>query len=303
MDPSIVFPVPGATLRGSVQVFDWDLGGIPIEGSWLYAGTVPGGTQHGAKFVGADTLASLGDLPTDGSPVFVRIWYQTRDQWLRLDATYTAAGEPAQPFVTDPAQSGDQLDGESHTFEWDFNGLIVESSWLYVGSEAGASDYAAQLTGSTTEATINRLPTDEDPNLATTIHVRLYFKVGGSWYFTDDQFKAGQIPVPDRDTLTRELQGLVGTTADGIVGPQTKSALNRNWLGRPESFDPSFAQRFTNDAALVTWVQRRMNTRGRLGLELDGQFDRVTESAVVDHLDRGGVVAAESFLALLEPGG
>ena len=302
MNGAIISPTPGATFRGSIQVFDWDLGGIPIESSWLYAGTAPGGTQHGFRFVGADTLASLGDLPTDGSTVFVRVWYLSGGQWSHLDQTYTAATEAAEPFLISPARTGDQLDGESHRFEWDFNNLPVEASWLYVGSEVGASDYAAQFTGTATTATISRIPTDEGPSDNTQIHVRLYSKVGGSWYFVDDTFDAGHVAVPDKETLTKELQTLVETTADGVVGPQTRAALNQNWLGKPENFDPSFAARFINDSAVVTWVQRRINTRARLGLELNGSFDSATESAVVNHLARGGVVAAESFLALLEPG-
>ena len=42
---------------------------------------------------------------------------------------------------------------------------------------------------------------------------------------------------PDRDTLIRQLQTLVGTDADGIVGPLTLAALNRNWLGNDTSYD------------------------------------------------------------------
>lgn len=302
MPIGLVSPVPGSPLRGSIQVFDWDLGGIPIESSWLYAGSVAGGTQYGARSVGADTIASLDGLPTDGSTVFVRIWYRTGGEWLRLDESYSAADNPNEPLVTSPAQTDAPLDGETHTFKWDFVGLDVESSWLYIGTEVGASDYAAQFTGTASAVTINRLPTDEDPNVATPIHTRLYFKVGGSWYFVDQRFVAGRVAVPDRDTLARELQGLVGVTVDGDVGPQTRAALNQNWLGRSRSFDPSFAAKFTNSSELVTWVQRRMNTRARLGLTLNGRFDATTEAAVIAHLGRGGVVAAESFVALLEPG-
>ncbi len=296
-----VSPTPESTLRGSIEVFDWDLGGIPIETSWLYAGPSIGSSELAAKFVGATTLASLGDLPTDGSTVFLRVWYRTGGQWQSIDATYTAADEPVLPFFTSPGANGSLLDGESHTFEWDYNGLSVESSWLYLGSELGGSDYATRLTGSATSATVGQLPTDGDAAGSTAIDARLYFKVGGSWYHIDDQFQAGQLSMLDRDELTRELQGLVGTTADGLVGPQTQAALNRNWLGRPESFDPSFAERFTNDEDVVRWVQRRINERARLGLDVNGTFGVESETAVIDHLGKGGVVAAESFLTLLDP--
>ncbi len=295
MDPTFTFPNPGATLRGSIQIFRWDLGDIPLESAWLYAGSVQGGSQYGSRSIGSDTESSLGDLPTDGSTVFVRIWYKTGGRWLRIDEEYTAASDPALPGVTSPS-TGESFEGQTQRFAWTFNGLVVEASWLYVGSAQGGSDLAAVSTSTGTSTTVDGLPTDERD-----IFTRLYFRVAGWWYFVDDRFVAGALIIPDTDTLTRELQALVGETADGIVGPRTRAALNRNWLGRPQSFDPSFAARFVNDPDLVRWVQRRMNTRSGLGLPLTGTFDATTETAIADGLERGGVVAAESYLALLEP--
>jgi hypothetical protein len=296
MDPAITAPNPGATLRGSVQVFEWDLGGIPIESAWLYAGSSLGGSQYGSRFVGSDTETSVGNLPTDGSTVFVRLWYRVSGQWLRLDEEYVAAADAALPAITDPT-SGGRLDGQTHTFRWTFSGLAVEAAWLYVGSEVGGSDYAATFVGAATSTTVDGLPTDESD-----VFTRLYFRLAGWWYLVDDQFISGGLVIPDTDTLTRELQALIGVTADGDAGPRTRAALNRNWLGRAQSFDPSFAARFENSDDLIRWVQRRMNTRAGLGVTVSGNFDAATEAAVIEHLGRGGVVAVESYLTLLQPG-
>ena len=105
---------------------------------------------------------------------------------------------------------------------------------------------------------------------------------------------------PDRDTLIRQLQALVGTDADGIVGPLTIAALNRNWLGRDESFDPSVADTFVNNPRVVEWVQTRMNARDGFSLDVDGLFGPRTEAAAKTLLGRGGVITAESFLRLVE---
>ena len=105
---------------------------------------------------------------------------------------------------------------------------------------------------------------------------------------------------PDRDTLVRQLQRLVGVSADGIVGPRTIAALNRNWLGRDESFDSSVADTFTNNPRVIEWVQTGLNRRDGISLTVDGQFGPATEAAVVGLLDRGGVITAESFLQLVE---
>lgn len=291
----ITRPAPGATLDGVIQIFEWDLGGVPVEASWLYAGSSIGGSQYDKRSTGAFNTTSLGQLPTDGSTVHIRLWYRISGAWQFLDQPHLAADSPGLPQVVEPAD-GATLDGEAQTFRWDFAGYPVESSWLYVGSDVGGSDYAAARTDTSTSITVRGLPTDES-----TVHARLYFRIIGVWYHVDSQYQAGSVPLPTRDELTRELQRLVGVTADGIIGPLTRAALNRNWLGRSASFDPSFAVRFTNDDDVVRWAQRRLNTRGGLDLVVDGDFGEATEAATIEQLDRGGVVAAESFVSLLDP--
>ncbi len=105
---------------------------------------------------------------------------------------------------------------------------------------------------------------------------------------------------PGRDALTRELQRLVGVDDDGIVGDLTIAALNRNWVGRDESFDSSVADTFTNNPNVIAWIQRRVNSEDGFDLDIDGKFGPNTERGVKSVLDRRGVVAAESFLAFLE---
>ncbi len=288
-------PTPGETLDGAIQIFEWELGGIPVEFAWLYVGSQLGGSEYAARQVGAATVTSIGHLPTDGSAVFVRLWYRTGGQWLFFDERYIAASSSSLPFIVEPTP-GATLAGRNQTFSWDFDGGAVDGSWLYVGSSTGGSDIVATPTGTSTSTTISGLPTD-----GRTVHTRLYFKIGGAWYYVDDTFVAAMVPRPTRDELTRELQGLVGVTQDGIVGPNTRAALNRNWLGRVDGFDPSFAERFTNGPDVVRWVQRRINTRTGSELDLDGQYGPATESAVADELGKSGVVAAESFVALLDP--
>ncbi|MEM7323880.1 MAG: hypothetical protein AAF531_12405 [Actinomycetota bacterium] len=301
MDPRFVSPQPGSDLDGAIQVFTWDLGGIPVEFTWIYAGSSLGGSDYGRRQVGADTEASLGGLPVDGSTVFVRVWYKTPAEWLFIDATYPAAGSAGLPAFVSPV-SGGRLDGASHRFRWTPGALRVDRWWLYLGSEESGSDlgvFRVDTLGGVPQTefsvTVGGLPTDER-----TVHARLYYRTGESWYYSDHTFIAAPERVPTKEELTRELQQLVGVTADGDVGPITRAALNRNWLGRPASFDPSFAARFTNDPDLIRWVQGRVVARGGPDGGVSGVFDTATETAVVAHLDRGGVVAVESYLTLLD---
>lgn len=302
MDPRFLTPESGTTLDGSVQVFTWDLGGIPVDSTWLYAGSALGGADHARRQVGAATEGSLGDLPTDGSDVFVRVWYRSSGQWRSIDARYRAASSSGLPVFLSP-RSGGRLQGSTQTFRWSHGRLTVDTWWLYLGSDVGGSDFAAarvDVLGGARQTefatTVGGLPTDER-----TINARLYFLTGGSWYYLDETFSAAPEEQPTGDELTRELQRLVGVTADGVVGPRTRAALNRNWLGRPASFDPSFAARFTNTPALVRWVQGRVAAQGGPAARVTGVFNTDTEAAVERHLGRGGVVAAESYLTLLEP--
>ncbi len=115
------------------------------------------------------------------------------------------------------------------------------------------------------------------------------------------QFLSDNGRQPDRETLIRQLQSLLGTAPDGIVGPNTIAAFNRNWLGRDASFDDSVADTFTNNPRVVEWVQMRINTKDGFSLVIDGDFGPATEAAVKTFIGRGGVVTAESFLILVEP--
>ncbi len=292
--PAFTAPPAGSTLDGTIQVFEWDLGGIPIERGWIYVGSTQGGSQFLSRDVGTRTETSAGDLPTDGSAIFGRLWYRIDGTWSFIDRRWVAASSPALPFLVDPAP-GETLGGSTVTFRWSYGGLAVDSAWLYVGSTLGGSDIAAIRSDDEREVTVSGLPLDES-----TVHARLYFRVAGVWYHVDQTYQSASVPAPTRDELTRELQALVGVTADGVVGPITRAALNQNWVGRAGSFDPSFAARLGNDTDLIQWVQRRLNARSRSTIPEDGEFGQATETAAVADLGRGGVVAVESLLALIE---
>ncbi len=107
---------------------------------------------------------------------------------------------------------------------------------------------------------------------------------------------------PDREALIRQLQNLVGATADGIVGPNTMAALNRNWLGNDEGFDPSVVDTFVNNPRIVEWVQTRINARDGFAVGVDGVYGPRTAAAAKTLLGRGGIITAESFLLLVEEG-
>lgn len=295
MAVSITSPRSGANLDGAIQTFRWNFDRLPIEDSWIYAGSRVGGFDYGRRNTRGNTSSTLSGMPTDRSTVYVRLFYKTGGLWLSVDETFQAAGSPGLPTIEAPPP-GRQLNSSSQTFRWNFRGYDVNASWLYIGDAVGGSDYYAIETGTRTSTSVELLPTDES-----TLYVRLYFKIGNSWFYTDETYMAAAFQPPTTDQLAKQLQSLVGVSSDGIIGRQSRAALNRNWLGRVEGFDPSFAERFSNDVELVRWVQERIIAQGGPAVASDGAYDRATEAAVVTHLAKGGIVAAESYLRLLEP--
>ncbi len=293
-DVTIVSPTPGSVLDGSFQSFTWRYDGVTPESSWIYAGSVEGGWQYGVKWTGVATSTSIGGLANGDSTVFIRLWYKVNGEWRYIDETFQAAPAPAMPFFSAPTFGG-TLVGPTQVFRWDFNGVDPELAWLYVGTQIGGSEFGAIRTDDAPSATVTGLPVDGRP-----VHARLYFMIAGSWHFIDETFSSASVEGPSRDELARELQDLVGVTVDGDIGPRSKAALNANWLGRPARFDSSFADRLVNNEELVSWAQGRITAQGGPALTVDGNFGPSTDAAVRSHLGRGGVVAAESFIRLLD---
>jgi len=293
-DVEILSPTPGSVLDGSFQTVQWRYDDVTPESSWIYAGSAKGGWQYAVKWTGVATSTSIGGLANGDSTVYIRLWYKVNGAWRFIDETYEAAPAPALPFFTVPTFGG-SLVGATHTFRWNFNGIDPELAWLYVGTQVGGSEYGAIRTDDVPSATITDLPTDGRP-----VHARLYFMLAGSWHFIDETFSSVSVTRPTRDELARELQGLVGVATDGDIGPRSQAALNQNWLGRRERFDSSFAERLINNEELVTWAQERIVAQGGPSLSVDGDFGPSTDAAVRSHLGRGGIVAAESFIRLLD---
>ena len=89
--PRLVSPIPGQALTDPNAAFEWvDPSGDALEW-WIYIGSAPGGREHensGSLGTALEYAPRL-DLPADGLPVYVRLWYRTeRGGWLHVDAEY-----------------------------------------------------------------------------------------------------------------------------------------------------------------------------------------------------------------------
>ena len=166
--PAICATVNNDANYGMIGIYITDL--APPCTSWTY--TAWGACQEN-NTQSRTVASSLPSGCTGGSPI------------LTQECVY------ATPSVNSPLQ-GTTLTGASQAFTWIANGATVTNWGLYVGSSQGSYDilsfggtYEGSPNDQATGTTVTGLPTD-----GSTVHVRLYYKISGSWYFVDTTYTA-----------------------------------------------------------------------------------------------------------------
>jgi len=180
-------PVPDSTLSGSSETFTWTANGTAVSQWWLWVGSSTGTSNIAdSGSLGTSTSYTVNSLPTNGSQIYVRLWYNT-GSWQYVDYQYTAftgSGGGSTPEMTSPVPDS-TLSGSSETFTWTANGTSVSRWWLYVGSSTGSSDIAdSGSLGTSTSYTVNNLPTN-----GSQVYVRLWYNTG-VWQYVDYQYTA-----------------------------------------------------------------------------------------------------------------
>jgi hypothetical protein len=176
-------PAPGSTLPGSSVNFAWTAatGGASVY--QLCVGTIGVGSSNLDNApLGSLTSAHIGNLPVNGGTVFVRLWSKIGATWFFSDYSYTAA---STAVMTSPAP-GSTLSGKSATFSWNA-GSGASVYQLYIGSTgAGSNNLDNVAAGNATAAKAGNLPAD-----GSTIYVRLWSKIHGTWFFNDYTYVSG----------------------------------------------------------------------------------------------------------------
>lgn len=96
--PSITSPAPNATLSGSSVNFTWNANGTAVTAWYLWAGPCDsaalggcGDDYYNSGELGSGTLtANATGLLTNGSMVYVRLWYQVSGNWQSVLNSYIA---------------------------------------------------------------------------------------------------------------------------------------------------------------------------------------------------------------------
>lgn len=192
--PEVVTPSVGSTLGAPSEVFTWTANGTNVDEWWIYAGASVGGNNyHDSGNLFSTLTETVSGLPSDGSTVYVRLWYrQTGSAWSFVDTTYLASNIGGPIEITSPA-AGSSFTSSTVTFDWSSNGLLVDEWWLYLGSSTGSFDYhnSFSLLGAL-NTTVSGLPTD-----GSTVYARLWHRqTGGSWSFVDSTYTATTTALP-----------------------------------------------------------------------------------------------------------
>ena len=195
-------PTPGSVLAGSSVAFSWTAGSCVTNYQLLVGSSL--GASDISSTSGANTSATVNNIPVDGRTIFVRLISTVNGSAQQVDYTFQAAsggggggggflgggggggigcGTPAPATLTSPA-AGSRL-GSSATFTWTA-GTCVTSYALQIGSSLGASDIFSNAFGANLSGTVNNLPTD-----GRTIYVRLISTIAGGTQSNDYTFIAG----------------------------------------------------------------------------------------------------------------
>ena len=85
-------PLIGPYLSASTEIFRWRADGVSVDTWWLYVGTSVGGNElYNSGSLNSNVLsAEVSGLPTDGSTLWVRLWFRA-DSWQSIDYQFTAA--------------------------------------------------------------------------------------------------------------------------------------------------------------------------------------------------------------------
>jgi hypothetical protein len=185
--PSLVSPPLGSTLTSSTMTVQWSAGS-GVDEYWLYVSTTPGGKDIYTQSQGTSTSASVSDIPLNGNPAYVRLWWHIGATWAYADSTYQTQKDGSTPSLVSPLP-GSTLSSSTMTVQWNA-GSAVDEYWLGVGTSQAAiantpwGDIFAASAGTKTSQFVDDIPLTGNP-----VFVRLWWKTGTTWFYTDSTYQ------------------------------------------------------------------------------------------------------------------
>lgn len=180
----MISPAGGSSFASSLVTFTWSAG-TGVSEYKLSIGTSAGGTNLYSKSQGTSQSVTVGNLPTSGATVYVRLSSKISTTWYNRDYTYTSTitNTSTAAEMVSPA-SGSSLTSSQVTFEWSA-GVGVTEYKLTVGTTPGGTDLYSQSLGNALTAVVSNLPTNGVP-----VYARLSSRMETVWYDRDYVYTA-----------------------------------------------------------------------------------------------------------------
>lgn len=171
-------PAAGSTLPGASTAFAWTAGTGALE-YFLYAGTTQGANNLYGSSTGLNRTATISNLPTNGSTVWVRLWTRSASGWQFNDYQYTAAnlGSVGTKASLTLPPGGTTLRGGWATFVWS-PVAGAQEYFFYIGTTPGSNNLYGRSQG------LNTSLSTSVPRQGT-IYVRLWTRSAAGWQYND----------------------------------------------------------------------------------------------------------------------
>lgn len=196
---TMISPKPGTAVSGPVS-FQWTAAAGARE-YFIYVGSRRLKNDLCNLNCGANRIANVRGLPTDGRTLYVTLWtgYLSGNlmRWDYNEYQYVA-GRSTAAQITSPAP-GSQLGSSSFTLSWS-RGIGAAHYHLWVGSSPGGKDIFNEYQGQKTNRAV-RVPQD-----GRRIYVTLWSMINDRWVSTSATFIA---PKASSSTGRRNLGGIV----------------------------------------------------------------------------------------------
>ncbi len=203
---ALTTPVPGTTLTGTSVTFGWTPGNTATHFE-LWLGSKGVGTSN-LYNTGSVTATSeiVGGLPSNGEPLYARLYYMINGNWISIDYTYTAYGSATPASLTTPTP-GSKLGGTRVTFSWN-PGNRATTFQLFLGTTGvGSNNIYNSLAVTATSETVSGLPDNGEE-----VYARLFWYINGSWNTADYTYTAAGTAVAAALTEPSPGTKLTGTS-------------------------------------------------------------------------------------------
>jgi hypothetical protein len=277
VQPGLYSPAPGSTLTSNTATFSW-YGAAGATAYWIDLGAAPGANtyyQSGSLPTTTESV-TVNSLPTDGSTIYVTLYYLINGAWQSNPYTYTAFGGSATKGTMTSPTPGSTLTGSTVTFTWNA-GSASTAYWLDAGNVAGGNQYyQSGNLGNVLTTTVTTLPTD-----GTTVYVTLYSMVNGQWVSNAYTYTAYNVASAD-GVITSPTPGSTLTGSSVTFQWAPGSGATSYWL---DAGSTPGGNQYEQSGALGNVTQLTVN-----GLPTDGSTIYVTLYSLV-----GGVWSGNSY--------